>query len=149
MSPPTRSVLYFQKKTFGRGLARLDWNGDGRDEFAVSHLGEPAALLTNVTPTAGNSVSLRLRATRSARDAIGTIVTIETGGRRLVRQLTAGDGYQASNEQKLIVGIGDTEQADAVAVRWPSGQSERFEHLPSGRSWLIVEGRSRPYGVSH
>jgi hypothetical protein len=140
---------YFQKMHLGRGLARLDWNGDGRDDFAVSHLGEPAALMTNVSSTEGHSLSFRLRATQSARDAIGTVVTIETDRRRLVRQLTAGDGYQASNERKLVIGIGSAEQANAVRVRWPSGHSEQFDDLASGQTWLIIEGRSRPFPVSH
>jgi hypothetical protein len=141
--------LYFQNMHFGRGLARLDWNGDGRDEFAVSHLGEPAMLLTNVSSTTGKSISLRFQATKSARDAVGTVVTIEMDERRLVRQLTAGDGYQASNERKLVIGTGRTDHVDSVTVRWPSGHSERFEDLAAGRTWLMIEGRTRPLQVSH
>lgn len=147
--PPESLGFYFQNKHFGRGLARLDWNGDGRNEFAVSHLGEPAVLLTNASPTAGRSISLRFRATKSARDAIGTVVTIKTNRRRLVRQMTAGDGYQASNERKLVIGIGPADQVDSVSVRWASGHFDRFEALASGRTWLMIEGRSRPFAVSH
>jgi len=146
--PPDTLGSYFQKMHLGRGLVRLDWNGDGRDEFALSHLDGPGALLTNITTTGRHSVSLRLRATNSARDAIGTTVVIETAGRRLVRQLTAGDGYQASNERKLVVGIGPATRADSVTIHWPSGGSERFDDLVSGRTWLMIEGRNRPFPVT-
>jgi hypothetical protein len=132
---------YFGEKKLGRGLARLDWNGDGKDEFAVSHLEDPVALLTNVTGPAGRSVALRLVATGSARDATGAAVEVVAGGRRSVRQLTAGDGYAASNERKLVFGLGPADRVDSASVRWPSGETETFEGWPAGTEWLIVEGR--------
>lgn len=133
---------YFDQKLLGRGLARFDWNADGRDDFAVSHLQDPAALLTNATANSGRSVTIRLRATNSARDAIGTTVTVEAGERRFVKQLTAGDGYAASNERKLVFGLGEREQADRVVVRWPSGSNVKFAELPAGTGWLLVEERA-------
>ncbi len=131
---------YFAEKLLGRGLARLDWNGDDREDFAVSHLQNPAALLTNTT-TGGRSVSIRLRATNSARDAIGATVSVEAGQKRLMKQLTGGDGYAASNERKLVFGLGESEQADQVTVRWPSGSTETVTDVPAGTAWLLVEGR--------
>ena len=44
---------YFGRKHLGRGLARLDWNGDGRMDFAVANIGEPAALVTNASAGVG------------------------------------------------------------------------------------------------
>jgi hypothetical protein len=142
--PAAEAGPYFGEKTLGRGLARLDWDGDGRDEFAVSHLEDPAVLLTNVTERAGGSVAFRLCATGSARDAIGTVVTVVAQGKRLVRQLTAGDGYAASNERKLVFGLGEADDAETVTVRWPSGRKETYQNLPAGTEWLLVEGRGRP-----
>jgi len=141
--PADATGPYFSRELLGRGLARLDWNGDGRDDFAVSHLDDPAALLTNVSEPAGKSASFCLVATRSARDAIGTIVTVRAAGRSVVKQLTAGDGYAASNERKLIFGLGDADGVDSVAVRWPSGATETFSASADGTEWLIVEGRDR------
>lgn len=135
---------FFAGEWLGRGLARLDWNGDGKDEFAVSHLDDPSVLLTNVTAPTGASLSVRLVATRSARDGIGGTVEISVTGGRLVRQLTAGDGYAASNERKLVFGLGAADRAESVSVRWPSGKVETFADLAAGAEWLIVEGRGRP-----
>ncbi|HEX6984964.1 MAG TPA: ASPIC/UnbV domain-containing protein, partial [Planctomycetaceae bacterium] len=142
--PAETAGPFFARERLGRGLARLDWNGDGRDEFAVSHLDDPAALLSNATPPVGRSLCVRLRATRTSRDAIGATVVVEVGEKRLVGHLTAGDGYQASNERKLVFGLGDAERADSVVVRWPSGDVSTFRDLAAGREWLMIEGRSRP-----
>lgn len=134
---------YFAKKYLGRAVALLDWNNDGLDDVAVSHLDAPLALLTNRSANVGRFLVVRCVATTSSRDAIGTTITVESGGRRLVRQLTAGDGYQASNERKLVFGLADATTADRMTVRWPSGRREVFEKIAANSRWILVEGTGR------
>lgn len=133
---------YFREKWLGRSVVRIDWNRDGRDDLVIGHLADDAALLTNTTPASGRYLALRLFGVASNRDAIGTSVEVRIGGRKLVRQVTAGDGYQASNERRLIFGLGNAGQADEITVRWPTGTVQHFSEIPaSGELWL-VEGRS-------
>lgn len=133
---------FFERPHLGRGLARLDWNRDGREDFAVSHLEEPVALLTNTTPTAAHFLTVHLRGVQSGRDAIGTTVNIRCGKFNLTRQLTAGDGYQASNERQLVFGLGSHEQVDAIEIRWPSGQVQNLPGASADCTVLCIEGRS-------
>ncbi len=132
---------FFDRPRMGRALARLDWNRDGLDDVCISHLNERAALLTNRTEMAGNSLSLRLIAVNSARDAIGARVRITAGNQVTVRQLTAGDGFHASNERRLNEGLGANRVADLVDVEWPSGVRQQFERLDVDREWILVEQR--------
>jgi tetratricopeptide (TPR) repeat protein len=134
---------YFQGEYLGRGLARLDWDRDGREDFAVSHLDAPAALVTNQTLPAGHVLVLRLRGTRSSRDAIGTTVVVSAGGETWTKQLTAGDGYHASNQRQLVFGLGDQSEVREIIVRWPSGQRQSFRNIPADRESLLVEGSQR------
>lgn len=141
---------YFDESWLGRAVARLDWNRDGRDDLLVGHLGDPAALLTNTTPSTGNSLRVRLVAVNSQRDAIGTTLVLRAGARRWTHQLTAGDGYQASNERQLILGLGKCEQVNELLVQWPSGSRQTFANLPAQGELLLIEGRSltlRPSGM--
>ncbi|MEK6262632.1 MAG: FG-GAP-like repeat-containing protein, partial [Planctomycetota bacterium] len=133
---------YFEQDWLGRAVARLDWNRDGRDDLIVGHLEDQSALLTNVTPDAGQFLSMKLFGTRSNRDAIGTIVWARIGERTLVRQLTAGDGYQASNERRIIIGTGGVTSIDELVVRWPSGLVQRFEDVITSQEVCLREGRS-------
>ncbi|MHC4880414.1 MAG: CRTAC1 family protein [Planctomycetota bacterium] len=143
------SVLraYFQRKVLGRSLARLDWNGDGLEEAVVTHLDAPVALLQNTTKHAGGFLSLRLRGVMSSRDAIGATVEIKLGDRRVTRQLTAGDGFQASNERVLVFGLGDQKTVSTMIVHWPSGIRSEFGPLQANTHWISVEGAGRLYSV--
>jgi tetratricopeptide (TPR) repeat protein len=133
---------YFQSERLGRAVARLDWNRDGQDDLIVGHLEDPCALLTNTTPDAGRFLSLKLFGTASSRDAIGTIVRATIGGRTLTRQLTAGDGYQASNERRIIIGTEAAAAIDRLTVRWPSGREQTFDDVASSQEAILVEGQS-------
>lgn len=132
---------YFQRQWLGRAVARLDWNRDNREDLIVGHLNEPSSLLTNRTRGQGRSLAIRLVGVESNRDAIGTTVEAGIGDRRVIRQLTAGDGYQASNERRLVLGGGDAEQIDRLIIRWPSGAEQQFEDIPVSGEVLIVEGK--------
>lgn len=137
----TRAGAYFERPELGRGLARLDWNRDGREDFVVSHLDTPAALVTNQTERAGHFVALSFRGIESGRDAIGTTVRLTAGGRVRMRQLTAGDGYYASNQRQLVFGLGSADAPVDCLVRWPSGREQQFAGLEVDREWLLIEGR--------
>jgi len=136
-SPAAKLGPYFEQSWLGRSAVRLDWNRDGRDDLAVGHLYDASVLLTNTTDDVGGSLSLRLFGMASNRDAIGTIVEARIGAQTQTRQLTAGDGYHASNERRLIIGTGRERQVDELVVRWPSGLVQRFANLTvSGELWL-------------
>lgn len=134
---------YFTRQFLGRGLARVDWDRDGRDDVVVSHLDAPVALVTNRTPRVGNFLQLRFVGTESERTAIGTTVTLEAGGRRWVQQLTAGDGYQASNERTLTFGLGNALQVDRIVIRWPSGKKQEFTAINVNQTLLSIEAQSQ------
>lgn len=129
---------YFGKKFLGRGLSRLDWNGDGKMEFVVSNIGDRASVLRNESQT-GHYLNVRLHATRSARDAIGTVVSLKTGDRLSRKQLTAGDGYMASNERVLQFGLGSSRSIDELIIQWPSGTQLILRDPPVDTTVELVE----------
>lgn len=129
---------YFAGNYRGRGMARLDWNADGLDDIAISHLDSPAVLLQNQTEKVGQFLAIELVGTKSSRDCVGATVSVEVAGRKQVQLVTAGDGYQASNQKRLVFGLGDSESADRIEIQWPSGSSVTYESLAKG-SWIAIE----------
>ncbi len=146
VKPPADSK-YMNKQQLGRGLARLDFNRDGRSDFAVTHLDTPAALALNRTENAGNSLTVRLIGVESNRDAIGTTVTVQSKNGRRSMQLTAGDGYQAANERKLNFGLGSAEEIDRIVVQWASGVRQTFASAPINGEITIREDDPLVYPV--
>jgi len=135
---------HFKKEVLGRGLALLDWNRDGREDFAVSHLDTRASLVTNRTEPRGKFLTIQLVGTPSPRIPFGARVQVEAGGRTRTRQLTAGGGYQASNSARMVFGLGDAEQITLVRITWPSGLVEEVS-ADVDSELVIVEGASQGF----
>lgn len=145
LQPDAQTGQYFTQKLLGRSLARWDWNRDGSNDVVISNLDQPAALLTNTTPKNGRYIAIRLKGVMSSRDAIGTVVTVNLGDRRISRQLTVGDGYQASNEHLLIFGLSDSKRVQQIDVTWPSNILQSFENPKADAEYVIVEGKDRMF----
>lgn len=145
---PSQLGEFFESEQLGRGLARLDWNRDGREDVAISHIGSPASLLSNASLSAGHYLDVRLVATRSCRDATGAVVTATVGDRRVTKQFTAGDGYLASNQKNRIIGLGDATRVDQLQIAWPSGQTETHTDLAADQTLVFVEQAEKPYPIS-
>jgi hypothetical protein len=133
---------YFRGEYLGRALAKTDFNRDGRPDIAVLHLDAPLALLANETSTTGHFLALHLAGRNCDRDAIGARVTIETDAGTWHKQLTAGDGYQVSNQRVLHAGLAAADMIRRLTVRWPHGAVQHFDQVPADRQWLAIEGRA-------
>ena len=121
-------------------MATVDWNRDGLEDFAITYLDRPAALVTNQTQDAGHFLAVSLCATQSARDAIGAKVTIDFGGHTRRRQLVGGNGYQVSCQRQLVFGLGRTPRIDRLHVLWPSGREQTWTDLEADIEVRIIEG---------
>ncbi|MEQ9409981.1 MAG: FG-GAP-like repeat-containing protein [Fuerstiella sp.] len=139
---------FFSGEYLGRSVVRLDWNRDGAEEVAIGLLGEPSALLRNITPGRGNSVSIVLHATTMQRDAIGTSVAATTAHTAMLRRsLIAGDGYQASNERMLVFGLYDQRQIAELQIDWLGAGQDVINNVAAGKTYAVIEGRRRLYEV--
>lgn len=145
--PGAAAGEFFQGAYLGRGLARLDWNRDGRPDFVAQRLETPAALVTNRTLRTGHFLSVKLTGTESARDAIGATVSFTAGGQPQLAQLVAGDGYMASNERQLFFGLAAATTIERLEVAWPSGRRSVFTNLDADQELHIIEGHDRPFLV--
>lgn len=133
---------FFQGRYLGRGLAKFDWNRDGRTDVGISHLHAPFALLTNRTVPAGRPLTIRLIGRSGCREPIGAKVTVDDGTSRTVRFLTAGDGFLASNERILSFVVPPDVGSIRLEVDWPDGQPQVWEKVHSAQELRVVEGYS-------
>ena len=136
---PEHAGPFFSQLYLGRGLARLDWNADGRPDFVASVINSPAVLASNQTGQHGHFLNIRLHACNSARDALGAVVIVKAGEQSWQKQFVGGDGFMAHNEPVLQFGLGQHERIDQVTIEWPSGARTELRELPMDGTLCVVE----------
>ena len=136
---------YWSDRHIGRGLARLDWNGDGRLDFVITHLGERSALLVNKTVTKNNWVQLMLRGVKSERDAVGARIEVRLGGETLHGWVLSGDGFFSRNEPVVAFGLGEANAVREIQIDWPSGIRQVIASPPINQRILVVENEAEPF----
>ena len=139
-----QSGAIFGVERLGRSLAVLDWNQDGRRDFVVSCAGGPAVLAENLSE-GGGWLRVQLHGTRSARDASAAAAQLTTGERSVWQFVSAGDGYQCTNERTLHFGLGAESGLSSLRIDWPTGGVQQLQGLPSGATVQVVEGRDAVY----
>lgn len=126
------------RRRAARGLAVGDIDNDGRLEVLINSQNERPALLAQRADTVGNWIVLALEGTRSNRSAIGARVRVESAGGTQHDEVRGGGSYLSQHALQLHFGLGRDEAA-SVAIRWPSGLSQRLDGLEAGRIHRIRE----------
>jgi hypothetical protein len=119
-----------------RGCGVADFNGDGRLDFVVLVLGEPAELWKNESAPANRWLIVRLVGAKSNRDGIGARVIVGNQ----VRTMTTAAGYASSSHAGLHFGLGTAGEIPRVEVQWPSGTRQVIENVKTNQ---VVEIREK------
>ncbi len=136
-----RAGAHFQRRWIGRGSASGDLDNDGAVDLVISNLAGKAVVLRNET-RGGHWVTFKLQCRNGTRDALGTSVTIEAGGRRQRAVVHGGVTYLSQCDRRMHFGLGAATRIDKVTVAWPNGQRQEFAGLPVDRFLVIEEGAS-------
>jgi hypothetical protein len=136
----------------GRGAAYADVSNQGRLDLLLATNGGPTYLFRNqVQPgtSANRSVRLKLVGTKSNRDGIGAVVRLSAGGDTQTQMLRSGSSYLSSSELVLTFGLAQHDKADAIEIRWPSGQVDHLANVAAGQTLTITEGKGQTSARSY
>ena len=126
----------------GRGAAFGDLDNDGDVDAVVVNRNGPAHYLQNRAGGRRAWVQFALRDARG-RDAAGAIVTLTADGRTQARLAHPASSYLASNDPRVHFGLGSSERAGDVRVRWPGGREESFGDFSARALHVLHEGQGR------
>jgi len=139
----------FAQPNVGRGLAVADMDDDGDLDFFVINSNREAELFRNDGGNdqrvgGGHWLLVKLRGTKSNRNGIGArirVMTKDASGmeRWQTDEVRAGSSYLSQDDVRLHFGLGVSERAEAVEVRWPSGVRQTMTGVKADQILAIKE----------
>ena len=123
----------------GRGAAFGDIDNDGDTDVLVANNNGPARLLLNQLGNRNHWLGLRL-VTKNGRDALGAQVDVIVKKNQVLRRRVRTDGsYLSANDPRVLVGLGNVTQVEAVRVRWPDGTVREWKSPTVDRYTKLTE----------
>jgi hypothetical protein len=122
-----------------RGAAFGDLDNDGDIDVVVNDTNDFPEILRNDIGTRQNSLLLKLRGSRSNRDAFGTRLEIRCGRDIRLLEAQSAASYMSANDPRVHVGLGTIPQIDELTLCWPSGKTQSIRNLAAGFLHVISE----------
>lgn len=126
----SRGGSYFNDNHRGRGMAVGDLDNDGRQDLVFVSQNEPVRILRNIAMPDHHWLGVDLRPV-DRRSAVGAKLTLESGGRKLVRFMKGGGSYLSSHDARVVFGLGESTKPGKLVIEWPGGEPrmQTFENL--------------------
>lgn len=129
----------FRTPQVGRGSAWGDFDNDGRPDLLLCENAGPARLLRNTTADTNHWLGIRLRGTRSNRNAYGAEVRLTANGLTQRRWVSSGGSYLSHSDSRSLFGLGSARAVERLEVRWPNGKTSTHPVSEVDRYIEVVE----------
>ena len=129
----------FSERWVSRGMTVGDLDNDGRVDAVVATNGGPAHVLHNATATKNHWLTLLLVGHKSNRDGIGAEIKLTTPTGTQSWTVSTAGSYLSSNDKRAYFGLGGSDEATTVNIRWPSGIHQTLTHVHGNRVLHVEE----------
>jgi tetratricopeptide (TPR) repeat protein len=122
-----------------RAIITGDYDGDGATDLLITQNHGPAVLLRNEGGNQNHWLRLSLKGLADNKSAIGTKVEVFSGGNRQKFEIYGSNGYLGQNSTDIVVGLGDSKEADIVRMLWPTGVLQDETEVAGDKQQDIIE----------
>jgi hypothetical protein len=131
---------WFREVRVSRGVARGDFDNDGRMDLLVANLNDSPVLLRNTSATAGRHwLLVKLIGHTSNRDGIGARLRCLLGPKVLVRERVSAGSYCCSHDPRVHFGLGEASVIPELEIRWPSRKVQRLTNVKADQILIVHE----------
>ena len=131
---------WFQQARLGRGVARGDFDNDGRVDLLVANLNDSPVLLRNTSSLPGRHwLTVKLVGHTSNRDGVGARLRCLLGDRTLVRERVSAGSYCCSHDPRVHFGLGDASLVPELEIRWPSRKVQKLSQVRADQILTVHE----------
>ncbi len=118
-----------------------DYDNDGKVDLFVAN-GSTGAytfdyFYKNITPNAGNYITIKLQGCVLNRSAIGSRIKVVKGSQRQIREVSGGSGNQSMLWQHF--GLGSATTIDSIIVYFTTGTVKTMTNVPVNQTITITD----------
>jgi hypothetical protein len=124
----------------GQSAALVDFDNDGRVDVVVANLGGPLLAYHNVTAAPGHWLGVDLVGPAGAAPYGAKVLLHRADGKTPMREYYPANGYRGQSDPRMLFGLGASDRAGDLEVRWADGRVETFRGLPVDRYTAVRYG---------
>ena len=128
-----------------RGSSVADFDNDGDLDILLNNMDDLPALLRNDGGAkSGHWLTIKLigdTSQKCPRDALGSVVFCQVGGRRIRDEVTSGRSFNSQSDLRVHLGLGPATKVDKLEVRWANGRTENYDIKSIDQIITIEQGK--------
>ncbi|HMJ68058.1 MAG TPA: VCBS repeat-containing protein [Cyclobacteriaceae bacterium] len=138
--------------SFSNGAVFADFDKDGDLDYVTNNINQPAFVFRNnlekITTTPKHWIGVQLEGTPGNKMAIGSKVTIHSGGGIQFGEESLYRGFLSSVDPQMHFGLGQNTTVDSVVVQWPDNSRSVTVKPAIDQSLKISYSGSRTGGAT-
>ena len=140
----------FTHPSFANGAAYGDLDNDGDLDLVINNENGPAFVYKNNSRESNGNhfIGFRLKGKDKNTFAIGSKITVYSGGALHYRELIPSRGFQSSMDYHQEIGLGRNASIDSVIITWPDRSQYHIFHPAADSTYSIAQASLPPAQTS-